>query len=254
MALTAVEVTTFGCWSAASARVPGHPCVAERDPRGEVIVRPAEAAKILARRWPAPRLRLEVVEARPAAWTRTRLLITFGRAAPRGSPARLSRIAIHHRVPELPACGELVMRSTRQPDVLDRRGPAQRAGADVIDSRRRPQSQRSPESKRHSHARQRGATLRASRGRGSFPTRTGSAPSGAREAEAARQDEVEAAPEGLGRAAAGAGVPERVLRRVELLEEAGGHGQVQLRELGVEPLQPFPAPVSAGWSGARDLK
>jgi hypothetical protein len=49
-------------WSAASARVPIHPCVTEGEPRGEEVVRPAEAAKILDRRWPAARLRLDVVE------------------------------------------------------------------------------------------------------------------------------------------------------------------------------------------------
>jgi hypothetical protein len=50
------------------------------------------------------------------------------------------------------------------------------------------------------------------------------------------EDEVEAALEDLGGGRAGAGVRERVLRGLELLEQPAGDGDVQARELRVERL------------------
>jgi hypothetical protein len=60
------------------------------------------------------------------------------------------------------------------------------------------------------------------------------------------EDEVEAALEDLRGAAFRAGMPERVLRGLELLEEAAGDGDVHAGELGVEQLHGI-----AGWRRSR---
>jgi hypothetical protein len=157
---------------------------------------------------------------------------------------RPARVAVHHRISEDAPGREKIVRGAGEPDVVDRGPAAKGEWLDVVvlepSPAVAPLAGREPPLALPTGA---APDLPLHLGRDRIAAgRSPSLPRLLHEPLALRvlgEDEVEAALEDLRRAASRAGVPERVLRSLELLEEAAGDRDVDAGEVGVERLHGF---------------